>query len=565
MTGTAADRPWVKFYDPWVRPHLDYPDVPLYAFLDDTAARKPHGTATIFQGARLTWAGVREAADAFAAALAALGVRPGDRVAIMLPNLPQTVITFYGALKAGAVVVMTNPLYTERELEHQLSDSGAETLVFLDILYPRVSRAVPRTPVRRLIAASIRDALPLPLRLLYPLKARREGHSLALPDQPNLHRLPELLARHRGAPPPAVTVRGEDLALLQYTGGTTGIAKGAMLTHRNLVANTLQTWEWVRGLERGEQRVLAVLPFFHVYGLTTALNLGVATGATLILVARFQVGEVLKLIQRYRPTLFPGAPPMYVAINNHPEVGRYDLSSIQACISGAAPLPVEVQTRFEALTGAKLVEGYGLTEASPVTHANPLQGRRVVGSIGVPFPDTDVRIVSPETGEEVPVGQPGELCVRGPQVMQGYWNRPDETARVLRDGWLHTGDVARIDEDGYCYIVDRLKEVIIASGYNIYPREVEEVLYQHPGIMEAAVIGVPHEYRGETVKAYVVPRPGTTLTEEEVIEFCRERLARYKVPTSVEFRDSLPKSAAGKVLRRVLREEALRQQATPTA
>lgn len=561
MRAGSEERPWVRFYDPWVRPHLEYPDRPLFSFLDETAGRKPDGIATVFMGARLTWQQVRAQADAFAAALAALGLRPGERVAIMLPNLPQTVVTFYGALKAGAVVVMTNPLYTERELEHQLRDSGAETLVFLDLLYPRVSGAIPGTPVRRLIVASVRDALRFPLSVLYPLKARREGHSLHVPPAENLHRLPDLLRRFRGARPPAVTVRAEDLALLQYTGGTTGVSKGAMLTHRNLVANTLQTYEWIRGFSDGEHRVLAALPFFHVYGLTAALNLGVAAGATLILMPRFQAGELLKLVQRYRPTLFPGAPTMYVAVNNHPDVRKYDLRSIRACISGAAPLPVEVQNRFEALTGARLVEGYGLTEASPVTHANPLQGRRVVGSVGVPFPDTDVRIVNPETGEEVPTGEVGELCVRGPQVMQGYWNRPEETARVLRDGWLHTGDVARMDADGYCYIVDRLKEVIIAGGYNVYPREVEEVLYEHPAIVEAAVIGVPHEYRGETVKAFVVPRPGASLSEQEVIEYCRTRLARYKVPTAVEFRESLPKSMAGKVLRRVLREEELSRMA----
>jgi long-chain acyl-CoA synthetase len=329
-----------------------------------------------------------------------------------------------------------------------------------------------------------------------------------------------------------------------------------MLTHKNLIANAMQVREWMPGLGEGQERILAVMPFFHVYGLTVCLNLGTLMAATLVLVPKFELKQVLKLIDQQKPTLFPGAPPIYVAINHSPEAKRYDLRSIKACISGAAALPVEVQTTFENLTGGKLVEGYGLTEASPVTHCTPIYGKRVTGSIGLPLPDTEIKIMDLETGAtEVGVGELGELCIRGPQVMAGYWHRPDETARTLRDGWLYTGDIARIDEEGYTYIVDRMKDMIIAGGFNIYPRDVEEVLFEHPAVLEAAVAGLPDEYRGQTVKAYVVLKPGMSATAEEIIAFCRERMAKYKAPTLVEFRGSLPKTMIGKVLRRLLLEE----------
>ncbi|MDB4897166.1 MAG: long-chain fatty acid--CoA ligase, partial [Firmicutes bacterium] len=517
-----------------------------------------HGQApaTLFYGGRLTWGEVRRHANAFAVALAQLGVKKGDRLAIMLPNVPQAVIAYFGALKAGAVVAFFNPLYMEREIEHQLKDSGAEVMVVLDLMAAKVQHIQPNTRLQKLIVTGIKDFMATPMRLLVPL-LKRELIGKVAPG-PEVYSLRELLRRHDGAAPPPLAVDPvADVALLQYTGGTTGLSKGAMLTHRNLIANVQQVRAYMPGLADGQERILAVMPFFHVYGLTVVLNLAVLLAAQLILVPKFDVRQVLKLIDKEKPTLFPGAPPIYVAINHAPDVSNYDLHSIKACISGAAALPVEVQTAFEKLTGGKLVEGYGLTEASPVTHCTPVYGRRVAGSIGLPLPDTEVKIVDLQTGaEELPAGTDGELCVRGPQVMAGYWNRPEETAKCLRDGWLHTGDIARMDQDGYTYLVDRIKDMIIAGGYNIYPREVEEVLYEHPAVQEAAVAGIPDEYRGQTVKAYIVLKPGASLLEADAIAFCRERLAKYKAPTAVEIRGSLPKSIIGKVLRReLLREE----------
>jgi long-chain acyl-CoA synthetase len=553
-----AERPWLRHYPEGVRRSLEYPAIPVHALLDQAAERFPNAAATIFFGGKLTWSELRRQADSFAAALRALGVRKGDRVAIMLPNLPQTVIAYYGALRAGAIVAFFNPLYVEREIEHQLKDCGAKVMVLLDLLYPKVSRVRERTALQTLVCTSIRDYLPFPLSLLYPIKARKEGMVAQVPRAPDIFWFKELLRRHPPLAEPVFADPARDIALLQYTGGTTGLSKGAMLTHRNLVANVWQIKEWMPGLQEGGERILCVMPFFHVYGLTVCMNLGTAIGASLVLVPKFELEKVLGVIDKQKPTLFPGAPPIYVAINNHPRIDRYDLGSIKACISGAAALPVEVQTAFERLTGGRLVEGYGLTEASPVTHCNPVYGRRESGSIGLPLPDTEMKVVDLETGtQELQPGEPGELCIRGPQVMAGYWNRPEETEAALRDGWLHTGDVAALDQDGYTRIVDRKKDLIIAGGYNVYPREVEEVLYEHPAVQEAAVAGIPDEYRGQSVKAYVVLRDGQEATAEQITDWCRQRLARYKVPSAVEFRPSLPKTMIGKVLRRVLLEEEM--------
>jgi long-chain acyl-CoA synthetase len=455
--------------------------------------------------------------------------------------------------------VQTNPMYTERELVELVNDSGAETMVTLDRFYPKAAVVRAKTGLKRIILTSAGDFLPPVKRILYPLKERLEGKHVRLRGK-NFYRFRELLRRYRGRRPPEVEINPEeDIALLQYTGGTTGVPKGAMLTHKNLLANALQARAWFLQAEEGRERVLAVLPFFHVYGMTVVMNLAVALSSTLILLPRFRIDEVLEAINKYQPTIFPGAPTMYVAFNTHPQIQRYEVGSIKECISGSAPLPVEVKKRFEELTGGRLVEGYGLSEASPVTHSNPLDGRDIPGSIGLPFPDTEATIVDPVTGEELGVGQVGELVIRGPQVMKGYWNKPEETSQALKGGWLHTGDIAKMDEQGYFYIVDRAKDMIIASGYNVYPREVEEVLYQHPQVAEVAVIGVPDPYRGETVKAFIVPRAGEELSEEEITRFCRERLAAYKVPRLIEFRDSLPKSAVGKVLKRELRQEGLQK------
>jgi long-chain acyl-CoA synthetase len=448
---------------------------------------------------------------------------------------------------------MLNPLYTPRELRLQLRDSGAQHLIVLDLLASKAPEVVDDTAVENVIVTGIRERLPLLLGALYPLKLKLQKQSAKVPAHPKVMGYSALLERGP-LDTPAPVNPGTDLALLQYTGGTTGIPKAAMLTHKNLAANCAQLRAWLPDMAAEQATILGVIPFFHVYGMTTVMNFGIMTGARLVLLPRFTIPDVLKSIKKYRPHLFPGVPAMYAAINNHPGVEKYDLSSIEYCISGAAALPLKVKETFERLSGARLVEGYGLTEASPVTHCNPLAGVQKPGSIGLPMPDTEFRIVDPVTDRELGVDAVGELTIRGPQVMRGYWNRADETARSLRGGWLHTGDMARIDSDGYVYIVDRIKEMIIVSGFNVFPREVEEVLYEHPAVKEAAVIGVPDAIKGEVVKAFVVLKDGTACTADELIDYSRVHLAPYKVPKQVEFLAELPKSLIGKVLRRVLAE-----------
>jgi long-chain acyl-CoA synthetase len=556
---TYAERPWTKFYEAGVPPTLQYPATTLGSILAGTAAKFPDHTALLFFGKKISYAELDRLANRFAKALARLGVRKGDRVALMLPNIPQMVIAYYGALRMGAIAVATNPLYHEHELEVQLKDSGAETLVAVDMFYPVISRVLPKTAVKRLILCGIKDYLPFPLNLLYPIKAKIEKQWVPVKRVPPIH---DFLSLVKGALETPVTadVSPDDIAILQYTGGTTGTPKGAVLTHRNLAANAVHNRAWLTIRKEGEERILAVIPFFHVYGMTTAMNLGVLMGAELILLPKFHTKEVLEFINKYRPTIFPGIQAMYLAIGNYPKIHKYDLTSIKAAISGAGPLMREVQDRFEHLTKARIVEGYGLSEASPVTHCNPLFGKRKLGSIGLPFPDMDAKIVDIETGDkDMPVGEAGELVVRGPQVMKGYWNKPEETARALRGGWLHTGDIATMDEEGYFFIVDRIKDMIKTVGENVYPREVEEVLYTHPKVKEAVVIGVPEEFKGEMIKAYIVLKEGKAATAEEIIGFCKERLSKFKVPKEVEFRDQLPKTLVGKVLRRVLRDEELKK------
>ncbi len=438
-----------------------------------------------------------------------------------------------------------NPMYVERELEFQLADAGAQTIVTVRELLPRLEAVKTKVSLKAIIITEPDEHV----------RGEETGQK-STSANPEMYEFGDLLRRGKSQPPPSIFIDPDEVALLQYTGGTTGFSKGAMLTHFNLVSNVVQCVSWNVGAERGKERMLAVLPFFHVYGMTVTMNEAIYLAATIILLPRFQVDDCLEAINAYQPTRFPGVPTMYIGIINHPRVKEYNISSIKVCSSGSAPLPVEALKRFEELTGGKISEGYGLTEASPVTHANPFSGKRKVGSIGLPRPDTDARVVDLETGEkDLPPGEEGELCIRGPQVMKGYWNRPEETAKTLRNGWLYTGDIAKMDEEGYFYIVDRKKDMIICGEFNVYPREVEETLYLHPKILGAAVLGVPDPYRGETVKAFVVLKPGEKATAEEVIEFCRQNLARFKVPTHVEFRKELPKSHVGKILRKVLREE----------
>jgi len=553
------DRVWYNHYGPRVPRTIEYPDECLPLSLQKNALRFPHHTATEFFGAKLTYAILWEQVLSFANALGQLGLRPGDRVAIMLPNCPQAIIAYYATLWLGGVVVMTNPLYVEREMEFQWGDAEVTCAIVLDHLYPKVERILPGLKIEKVIVTSIKDYLPRLLRFLYPLKARQKKLFTAVPYSDRVLSFSQLVRKTSPDPLPFSGAL-DDLAALQYTGGTTGIPKGVMLSHRNILANVAQLEAWVPDLRRGEERFLAILPFFHVFGMTVAMNLPLYTGCTAIVVPRFEVDEFLKLLTKSKPTLFPGVPSIFVAIVGAPKASSYDLSSIRLCITGSAPMPVEVLRRFEELTGCIILEGYGLTEASPVTHANPIGGQRKVGSIGIALPDTDCKIVDLDLGvEDKPCGEIGELLIRGPQVMGGYWKLPQETTNTLREGWLYTGDIARIDEDGYVYIVDRKKDMIISCGYNIYPREIDEVLYEHPKVLDAVAIGVPDLYRGETVKAYVVLKPGERVTEEEIIQFTRARLAAYKVPRAVEFRQSLPKSMVGKVFRKELRQEVLRQ------
>jgi long-chain acyl-CoA synthetase len=546
MGGEQMESPWVDHYPPGIRYHLEYPAVPAYHFLYERARRHPDWTALIFYGKETSYRDLNDQIDRFAAALVRLGIRRGDRVGVILPNCPQNVIATVGTQRAGAIPVQFNPMYVTREIEYQTKDAGCRMMVALDLFWEKVR---PVSGLEKIIWTGIQDALPFPLSLLYPLKAKPPK----IPADQALH-LADLLKQPAGDFQPVAVDVQEDPAILMYTGGTTGVSKGVMLTHANLVANITQIGEWLQRPEGRQDRVLVVLPMFHSYGMTAALGYALASGSACILVPKFDAKEVLKLIQKHKPTSFPGVPTIYTALLHDPDISSYDLKSIEFCVSGAAPLPVELLEKFETMTGARIVEGYGLTETSPVTHSNPLNGRRKPGSVGLPYPDTEVRIVDLETAEDLHLGAEGEVLLRGPQVMKGYWNKPEETAAVLKDGWLYTGDIGKMDEEGYLYIVDRKKDMIIAGGFNIYPREIDEILYQHPAVLEACSVGVPDEYRGETVKAFVVLKPGQTATEQEILEFCKQRLAAYKRPRAVEFLDALPKSTVGKVLRRVLAE-----------
>lgn len=568
------EKPWLEEYDSGVPSTIDYPRVPLHQFLLDTAAKYPNRTALIFgnvveplgnalMDTTLSYGQLLAMSQQFAAALQASGVQKGDRVAIHLPNCPQFVIAYYATLMVGGIVVPCNPQYVAREIRHQLNDSGAKVAITLSLTYPLLKQVRGDTQLEQVVVTNIKEHFPGLLKFLFSVATEKKaGHFQDISGDADTYWFQDLLAQAPPKPEP-VQVTPEDTGVLMYTGGTTGVSKGAQLTHRSLVANAIQVRWWMNDSREGDEVMLTAVPLFHSYGMTVCMNHTIYLAGSMILIPNPRIlDHTLKSINKHKPTLFPGVPAMYVAVVSHPDVSRYDLSSIRACISGAAGLPPEVQESFEALTGGKLVEGYGLSEATPVTHCNPIYGKRKEGSwIGVPLPDTEAAILDLETGErELGADDIGELCIRGPQVMKGYWNMPTETANSLRGGWLHTGDIARMDTDGFFQIVDRKKDMILGTGgYNIYPREVEDVLYEHPKVLEAAVAGVPvAKEKGERVKAYVVLKPGETATADEIIDYCRENLAYYKVPKFVEFRDELPKTMVGKVLRRVLVEEELR-------
>lgn len=554
------EKPWLQNYPKEIPHTISFDMKPLHVYLQEAASQYPEKKALHFLGKDITFAELDRKVRQFANYLQRLGLEKGDRVAIMLPNCPQGVIGYYGTLLAGGVVVQTNPLYTERELAYQLHDSGAKFILCLDIVFPKVSNVQSATNIEHVIVTRIADYLPFPKNLLYPFVQKKQANLVVhVKESENIH-VWKSIERAEDTAVEVPCDSEEDLALLQYTGGTTGFPKGVMLTHKNLVSNTRMGIHWLYNCRAGEEVLLGVLPFFHVYGMTAVMNLSIMEAYKMVLIPKFDIKMILEAIKKHRVTLFPGAPTIYIALLNYPELHKYDVSSISACISGSAALPVEVQEQFESVTGGKLVEGYGLTESSPVTHGNFLWTKRVPGSIGVPWPSTDARILSLETGEPLPVGEVGEIAVKGPQVMKGYWNKPEETAAVLKDGWLYTGDVGYMDEDGFFYVKDRKKDMIVASGFNVYPREVEEVLYEHEKVQEVVVLGVPDPYRGETVKAFVVVKDGVTCSEEELNAFARKYLAAYKVPKVYEFRKELPKTTVGKILRRVLVEEELQKQ-----
>jgi long-chain acyl-CoA synthetase len=568
----SSTYPWLSSYEQGVPATVDVPDITVQHFLADSVRKYPNKTAVrmvlrylplgLAVQAKLSYRELDELSDRFAAALAAQGIKKGSRVSIMLPNCPQQMVFYFGILKVGAIVVNTNPTYPPHELEPLMQSSGAEAIITLSGLYERVKQIQPKTNIKTIVLTDLSDHVTGLFRKTVNKQLAAQGFYAQVPTSPGVFYYKELIARYPAKAPAVQFNAAEDTAVFQFTGGTTGIPKAAELTHRNLVANTVQMNAWFVSVSPGAEKVMLALPAFHVYGMTVAMLFGISNGAELVVVPNPRdTNHILEILAKEHITLYPGVPAMYIAIVNHPHVTEYNLRSIKACLSGGSALPVEVAQKFDEITGGNLVEGFGMSESSPVATANPISGKVKYGSIGIPISSTEVAIISLEPDESgkykfLGTGEEGELVVRGPQVMKGYYNNPEETAKTIdADGWLHTGDIAKMDEEGYFYIVDRKKDLIIASGFNIVPREVEEVLFMHPKVMEAAVVGVPDPKRGETVKAFVVMKQGQTATVEEIRTFCKENLAPYKVPTFVEFRDELPKTQVGKVLRRLLVEE----------
>ncbi len=556
-----SNKPWLAHYDKGVPQTIEYPKAPLFHFLEESARKYPDRACTIFKGAVVSYKEMESLTNSMAAALVEMGVKKGDRVGIFMPNLPQFVIAYYGILKAGGVVVAVNPTYPPDEVLTPVNDANIEVMFTLTRFYNKLKTVREKSKLKKIIVSNLKEALPPFTRLLFTLlKEKKDGDRLdSLADGDFW--MKDLLAKHANSPRPNVDVSPDDTALFQYSGGTTGVPKGAVAMHRNVVANTLQIKSWMPNIDPGKEILLMGIPLFHVYGMVAGMNFAMSNGASMVMIPNARdLKDVLENISKYKTTIFPGVPLLYNGINNHPDVkaGKYNLSSIKACISGSAPLMRETKEEFERLTGGKVFEGYGLSEAPTATHCNPLLGVNKTGSIGMPLPDVDVKIISLDDGEtEMPQGEIGEIVVNGPQVMKGYHNMPTETANSLRqmkDGktWLFTGDIARMDEDGYFYIVDRKKELIKPGGFQVWPREVEEAISAHPKVLEVGVGGIPDPQRGETVKAWVVVKPGETLTEAELKAFCKEHLAPYKVPTHYEFRSELPKTTVGKILRREL-------------
>ncbi len=560
MSVTYSDKPWVQHYEKGVPDTIQFEDACLPTFLERSAINFQDHTALIFQGFKVSYRELNDMVNRFSSCLKSFGIQQGDSVAILLPNCIPCVVGYYAIMKIGAIAVMNNPLYSDRELLHQFNDSGSRLLLTIDLLGNRMIDLRPRTGIEHIVYTSIGDYLPFPKNLLFPLVGKKKKLAADVKPAPNVHRWKSVLSSATPDPVGA-KLSFDDVAMYQYTGGTTGVSKGVILTHGNLSRQVQQLEAWFPGFNKGEEIMLGALPFFHVFGLSVAMNLAIYMGWSDILIPRPQPEPLLETIGKFKPTFAPLVPTMYIGMLNHPLIDKMDMTSIKGCFSGSAPLPVEVIRDFEKKTGSVIVEGFGMTESTPVTHINPFaDAKRKVGSIGVPIPCTDARIVDLVTGTiDMPVGETGELIIRGPQVMRGYLNKPDETEQTITDGWLHTGDIAMMDSDGYFFIVDRKKDMIICGGYNVYPRDIEEVFFSHPKVQEATAIGIPHPTRGETVKVFVVLKNGETATEQELIDYCKGNLAAYKLPTRIEFRNELPKTNVGKILKKDLRKESLGQ------
>ncbi|MGA1868585.1 MAG: long-chain-fatty-acid--CoA ligase [bacterium] len=554
------DKPWLSHYDKEIPKTIKYQEKCLPDILEATARIFPDKMALFFEGYKTTYRELKIMVDHLASSLINFGIQKGDAVAVLLPNLIPCVVSYYAILKIGAIAVMNNPLSSIPELEYQFNDSGSKCLITLDLLANQMIDLRPHTNIKQIVYTSIGDYLPFPKNLLFPLVAKRKNLAAKVKSSHNVYRWKDILSSPIENPQ-HMPLSFHDRAMYQYTGGTTGISKGAIITHGNMSTQVQQIAAWFDQFEKGAELLLGALPFFHVFGLTTAMNFPIYMGWGNILIPKPRPEILLKAIHKYKPSFAPLVPTMYIGMINHPDIDKFDMTSINACFSGSAPLPIEVIKEFEKKTGAIILEGFGLTEASPVTHINPIYGQRKIGSIGLPLPDTECRIVNIKNGTtDVPVGETGELLIRGPQIMSGYLNKSDETEAALKEGWLHTGDVATMDEEGYFYIVDRIKDMIISSGYNVYPRDIEEVLYKNPKVEEVAAIGTPHPYRGEAIKVYIVLKKGVTATEKELFEYCKLNLAKYKLPTEVEFRKELPKSKIGKILKKKLREAEYEKQ-----
>lgn len=547
-------KPWLKFYPEGIPSSIDYEEICLHDMFYRTASEYPERDALIFQGYRISYSDLKYRVDSLASFLAATGIKKGDVVAVLLPNMIQTVITYYAVLRIGGIIQMNNPLYTDRELEYQFNDSGAKALVTLDLLANRMIALRKNTKIESIIYTSMGDYLPPVKKFLVKLVGKKKGLRADVQPAEKVYRWVD--AAGFNATVPQVEVSFDDTAVYQYTGGTTGQSKGAVLTHRNLCSMVQMYRAWFPTLNKGEEVLISAAPVFHVLGMSAAMNLPIYMGWTAVMVPKPQPADLLEATRRYRPSVCSMVPTMYVGMLQHPDLKKTDMSCYKVLTSGGSSLPVEVLKKFKELTGADINEGFGMTETSPQTHLNPFGGVNKPGSIGLPYPDTEVKIVDLLTGEEpLPAGKEGEMIFRGPQVTKGYLNKPEETAKAIKNGWLHSGDIAYMDEDGYFFVVDRMKDLIISSGYNVYPREIEEILYEHPLIQKAAVIGVPDEKRGEKIKVFAVPNEGAVLDEKEIMDYCHERLARYKWPAIVEIRTALPESNVGKILKKELRRE----------